>query len=70
MAAALEKQIDRYRDKTLNSLPEFAGLNPRLEYLARIMGESLVATLDSHLLSLLIRIWKNRSDWAEHRKEV
>ena len=29
VTAALEGQVDRYRGQTLNSLPEFAGLNPR-----------------------------------------
>lgn len=69
VTTALEEQIGRYRDMTLNSLPEFAGLNPSLEHLARIMSVSLAATLDAHLQGLTVRIWENESAWAEYRKE-
>lgn len=69
VTAALDEQVGRYRDKTLNSLPEFAGLNPSLEHLARIMGTSLAATLDSCLQGLTVRIWENEFAWAEYRKE-
>ena len=69
VTAALGEQVGRYRDKTLNSLPEFAGLNPNLEHLARIMGVALAASLDSHLQGLAVRIWENEFAWAEYRKE-
>jgi 6-pyruvoyltetrahydropterin/6-carboxytetrahydropterin synthase len=67
--AALDEQVGRYRDKTLNSLPEFAGLNPSLEHLARVMGVALAASLDSHIQGLTVRIWENEYAWAEYRKE-
>jgi 6-pyruvoyltetrahydropterin/6-carboxytetrahydropterin synthase len=69
VTTALEEQVDRYRGQTLNSLPEFAGLNPSLEHLARIMGESLSATIDTRLQVLTVRIWENEFAWAEYRKE-
>ena len=69
VTAALEAQVDRYRGQTLNSLHEFAGLNPSLEHLARIMGESLSATIDTRLQVLTVRIWENEFAWAEYRKE-
>jgi len=69
VTAALEAQVDRYRGQTLNSLPEFAGLNPSLEHLARIMGVSLAATIDTRLQVLTVRIWENEFAWAEYRKE-
>ena len=69
VTAALEAQVDRYRDQTLNSLPEFAGLNPSLEHLARIMGVSLAATIDTRPQVLTVRIWENEFAWAEYRKE-
>jgi 6-pyruvoyltetrahydropterin/6-carboxytetrahydropterin synthase len=69
VTAVLDEQVGRYRDKTLNSLPEFAGLNPSLEHLARMMGNALAASLDSHLLGLAVRIWENEIAWAEYRKE-
>lgn len=69
VTAALDEQVGRYRDNTLNSLPEFAGLNPSLEHLARIMGVALAASLNSHLQGLAVRIWENEFAWAEYRKE-
>ena len=69
VTAALEAQVDRYRGQTLNSLPEFAGLNPSLEHLARIMGMSLATTIDTRLQALTVRIWENEFAWAEYRKE-
>ena len=69
VTSALEGQVDRYRGQTLNSLPEFAGLNPSLEHLARIMGMSLATTIDTHLQVLTVRIWENEFAWAEYRKE-
>ena len=69
VTAALEAQVDRYRGQTLNSLPEFAGLNPSLEHLARIMGMSLATTIDTHIQGLTVRIWENEFAWAEYRKE-
>ena len=69
VTAALEAQVDRYRGQTLNSLPEFAGLNPSLEHLARIMGMSLAATTDTHIPVITVRIWENEFAWAEYRKE-
>ena len=69
VTAALDEQVGRYRDKTLNSLPEFVGLNPSLEHLARSMGVALAAFLDIQLQGLSVRIWENESAWAEYRKE-
>jgi 6-pyruvoyltetrahydropterin/6-carboxytetrahydropterin synthase len=69
VTAALEAQVERYRGQTLNSLPEFAGLNPSLEHLARIMGASLTAAIDTRLLALTVRIWENEFAWAQYRIE-
>jgi len=69
VTAALDEQVGRYREKTLNSLPEFASLNPSLEHLARSMGVALAAFLDIQLQGLSVRIWENESAWAEYRKE-
>jgi len=69
VTAALDEQVGRFRDKTLNSLPEFASLNPSLERLARSMGVALAASLDFHPQGLSVRIWENEFAWAEYRKE-
>ena len=39
--ANLEGLVAYYQDKTLNDLPEFAGLNPSIEHFARILATQL-----------------------------
>ncbi len=42
----LEGLLERYRDRTLNDLPELAGLNPGVEVVARAMAVSLDTALE------------------------
>jgi 6-pyruvoyltetrahydropterin/6-carboxytetrahydropterin synthase len=70
IAAALDAQVDRYRDATLNEQPGFAGLNPSIEHFARILAEALAADLAHPALrSLAVRLWENADAWAEYRCE-
>ena len=69
VTAALDEQVGRFRNKTLNSLPEFADLNPSLERLARMMGVALAESFEFPLQGLTVRIWENEFAWAEYRKE-
>lgn len=69
--AALETLRERYRDQTLNELPEFAGLNPSLEHFARILCESLARRTDApNLATLTVRLWENELAWAEYRLDL
>ena len=45
VTAAMDGLVDRYRDRTLNDLPAFEGLNPSVEHLARIVGDRLLESL-------------------------
>jgi 6-pyruvoyltetrahydropterin/6-carboxytetrahydropterin synthase len=68
--AAVETILARVRDRTLNELPEFSGLNPSLEHFARITCMSL----DSHLppggpRGIEVRIWEDSSAWASYHLE-
>lgn len=49
----LEALVRDYRDRTLNDLPEFAGLNPSIEHFSRIfclkLSRHITATNLSHL---------------------
>jgi 6-pyruvoyltetrahydropterin/6-carboxytetrahydropterin synthase len=70
----LESQIDnllgRYRDTTLNDLPEFEGLNPSVEHFARILFQALSSqNLDKQLTSLEVRLWENNDAWASYQEE-
>jgi 6-pyruvoyltetrahydropterin/6-carboxytetrahydropterin synthase len=44
---ALDAIVERYRDRTLNELPEFAGLNPSVEHFARILSDRLAIAADN-----------------------
>jgi 6-pyruvoyltetrahydropterin/6-carboxytetrahydropterin synthase len=70
---AIERQLEalvaRYRDQTLNDLPEFAGLNPSIEHFARIFCESLSAGIEAeNLVALTVKIWENEIAWASYRQ--
>jgi 6-pyruvoyltetrahydropterin/6-carboxytetrahydropterin synthase len=57
---ALDALVQRYRDQTLNKLPEFAGLNPSLEHFARILCDAMVGQLDHERLErLTVRLWED-----------
>ena len=63
----LEALVERYRDKTLNNLPEFAGKNPGLEPFARILAEAMSSALPTQRLSALeVKLWENDQAFATH----
>lgn len=63
--AGLDAIIDRYRDRTLNELPEFDGVNPSLERFARILGERLLDALDdARAVHLRVALWEDDVAWA------
>ena len=41
----LEALVAHYKDKTLNDLPEFTGLNPSIEHFSRIFATQLALSL-------------------------
>ena len=66
----LEALVVHYRDKTLNDLPEFKGLNPSLEHFARIFCEALSGRIHaSNLSAVMIKMWENETTWASYRLE-
>ena len=63
--AALDDLIDRYRDATLNDLPEFDGLNPSVEHFSRIVCTALQERLPTDSLTgLTVRVWEDDDAWA------
>jgi len=69
---AVERELDaivgQYRDKTLNDLPEFNGLNPSIEHFTRIVCEALARRLNlPNLDSICVKIWENDIAWASYR---
>ncbi len=65
----LTELVAYFRDRTLNELAEFAGLNPSLENLARIMGQDLVGRIKEPIHALTVKIWENDIAWAAYREE-
>ncbi|MCA9920624.1 MAG: 6-carboxytetrahydropterin synthase, partial [Anaerolineales bacterium] len=60
-----------YKDKTLNDLPEFAGLNPSIEHFARILATQLAERIQASTLSdLTVKLWENEIAWASYRLAV
>ncbi len=69
--ANLEALVAYYKDKTLNDLPEFAGLNPSIEHFARILATQLAERIQASTLShLAVKVWENEIAWASFRLAV
>jgi 6-pyruvoyltetrahydropterin/6-carboxytetrahydropterin synthase len=70
LRAELAGVVDRYRDRTLNELPELHGVNPGVEVVARAMARSLAAAFGGGgLRSLRVKLWENDTAWASHQVE-
>ena len=66
----LDDLLSRYAEADLNSLPEFAGLNPSLEHFARILCDQLGKRLNAATLrSIAVQLWENDIAWASYRTD-
>jgi 6-pyruvoyltetrahydropterin/6-carboxytetrahydropterin synthase len=66
----LENLIEHYRNRTLNDLPEFEGLNPSIENFARIICQSMAVEIKaSNLSAITVLLWENEIAWASYRQE-
>ncbi len=69
--ANLEALVAYYKDKTLNDLPEFAGLNPSIEHFARILATQLAERIQAETLSqFTVKLWENEIAWASYQLSV
>lgn len=65
---ALDEIVSRFRDKTLNDMPDFSGLNPSIEHFARIICMALSDRIKaSNVNALEVKIWENEIAWAAFR---
>lgn len=70
-AALLDSTVGRYRDATLNDLPEFDGRNPSLEHFARLFGDRLADGLDAPTVDeLTVKLREDEQAWASHRRTL
>ncbi len=66
----LDELIDYYKEKMLNDLPEFAGLNPSLEHFTRILSAALAERINApNVGAVKIILWENETAWAACRVE-
>ncbi len=66
----LEAIVAHYKDKTLNDLPEFAGLNPSIEHFTRIVCLTLADRIAApNIHAFTVRIWENQIAWAAYRHQ-
>ena len=60
--------VAHYRDRTLNDLPEFAGLNPSIEHFSRILCQTLASRINAATLKVVtVKLWENEIAWASYR---
>jgi 6-pyruvoyltetrahydropterin/6-carboxytetrahydropterin synthase len=63
----LDELVAYYRDRTLNELPEFVGLNPSIEHFARIVCATLAGRLKANTLTgMTVKLWETDIAWASY----
>ncbi|MBT3336992.1 MAG: 6-carboxytetrahydropterin synthase [Anaerolineae bacterium] len=68
--ANLDALVAEYRDKTLNELAAFTGLNPSIEHFSRILCESLSERIAALNISVFtVKLWENEIAWAAYKLE-
>jgi 6-pyruvoyltetrahydropterin/6-carboxytetrahydropterin synthase len=69
LEAHLEELVAYFRERTLNELPEFAGMNPSIENLARLLGQDLIRRIREPIRALTVKLWENDLAWTAYREE-
>ena len=69
VAGMLDALVERYRDHTLNDLPEFDGLNPSVEHFARILAGRLAIDAPN-VAALEVTVWEDGSAAAGFRQAL
>jgi 6-pyruvoyltetrahydropterin/6-carboxytetrahydropterin synthase len=65
LSAGLEEVLTGLRGKTLNDLPEFQGINPSIEHLARILCRAFSSRFrEARLSEIRVTVWESASAWA------
>lgn len=63
----LEVLVALYRDKILNDMPAFKGLNPSIEHFSRILCLELDRRIQAaNITSLCVVLWENEIAWASY----
>jgi 6-pyruvoyltetrahydropterin/6-carboxytetrahydropterin synthase len=68
LTAHLDALVAAYRDRTLNDLLAFAGLNPSIEHFSRIFCEELAGRIKANTLgAMAVTIWEDEIARASYR---
>ena len=66
----LDALVAYFGNKSLNEMPEFAGINPSLEHFARIFCHMLSGRIKATTLSAVtIKMWEDEAAWAAYTEE-
>jgi 6-pyruvoyltetrahydropterin/6-carboxytetrahydropterin synthase len=67
----LDEIVAYFRDRTLNELAEFAGLNPSIEHFSRIFCRMLRQRLAApNLKAMRVKIWETDIAWAAYHEDL
>lgn len=68
---AVDAIVDRYRDETLNEVPEFGDENPSLERFARILSEQILDEFEApEVESVTVKLWEDETAWAAYERSA
>ena len=68
--ANLDALVAEYRDKTLNEMPAFEGLNPSIEHFSHILCATLSERIAApNISAFVVKLWENEIAWASYRLE-
>lgn len=71
VTAAIADLVDRYRDATLNDLPEFEGANPSVERFCRLFCDRLLDRIPTdRLTTVTVRIHEDDIAWAAYERPL
>jgi 6-pyruvoyltetrahydropterin/6-carboxytetrahydropterin synthase len=71
MSTGLDEVLAGVHEKTLNELPEFQGLNPSIEHLARILCGTLRSRFPTaRLREITVIIWESPNAWAAYTETI
>ncbi len=56
--------IGEFKDRVLNDLEPFRGINPSLERFARVFWEQLRDRVALHGVKMTVKLWESERDWA------
>jgi 6-pyruvoyltetrahydropterin/6-carboxytetrahydropterin synthase len=66
----LDKVVEDYRDKLLNDLPEFKGINTSIEHFSRIISDRLLKAIQPPGPgSFTVKLWENEFCWVSYKQD-